>query len=282
MTTSRSWHCATTIGRSCSRNNGSPAQCASGPSRSSPFACQRYSISAQIPSSVRTLPRSPTTIGLSITSTCWCQHRPISANSCRRSGIIRSARRRPASISTTCSADCRRGRTRNSAGPTQLRGTKRKETTMATETTTKATLGRRAVHEFKELAILTAYLYVTLGAVILMKAAVLHGAGVSFTPWGIAIVKAFVLAKFMLIGRAIKIGERYTTQPLIWPTLHKSFAFLVLLIVLTIIEEVVVGLFHQQSVVASLGELTGAKLYETLAGYIIMLLVLIPYIAWGA
>ena len=116
-------------------------------------------------------------------------------------------------------------------------------------------------------------------AVILMKAAVLHDAGVSFTPWGIAIVKAFVLAKFMLIGRAMKIGERYTTQPLIWPTLHKSFAFLVLLVVLTIVEEVVVGLFHQQSVAASLGELTGAKLYETLAGILIMLLVLIPYFA---
>ena len=85
----------------------------------------------------------------------------------------------------------------------------------------------------------------------------------------------------MLIGRAMKIGERYTTQPLIWPTLHKSFAFLILLVVLTIIEEVVVGLFHHQSVAASLGELTGAKLYETLAGYIIMLLVLIPFFAWG-
>jgi hypothetical protein len=77
------------------------------------------------------------------------------------------------------------------------------------------------------------------------------------------------------------IGERFTDRPLIWPTLHKAFAFLVLLIVLTVIEEVVVGLFHHQSVAASLGELTGAKLYETLAGYIIMLLVLIPYIAWG-
>jgi hypothetical protein len=64
---------------------------------------------------------------------------------------------------------------------------------VATDTTTKATLGQRAVHEFKELAILTAYLYVTLGAVILMKTAVLHDAGISFTPWGIAIVKALVL-----------------------------------------------------------------------------------------
>jgi hypothetical protein len=152
---------------------------------------------------------------------------------------------------------------------------------MATETTAKATVRQRAVHEFKELAILTAYLYVTLGAVILMKAAVLHGAGVSFTPWGIAIVKALVLAKFMALGKAMKIGERYADRPLIWPTLHKAFAFLVLLVVLTIIEEVVVGLFHDQSVAASLGELTGAKLYETLAGYIIMLLVLIPYCAIG-
>jgi hypothetical protein len=150
---------------------------------------------------------------------------------------------------------------------------------MATETTAKATLRQRTVRELKEFAILTVYLYVTLGAVILMKAAVLHDAGVSFAPWGIAIVKALVLAKFMLLGRAMKIGERYTTQPLIWPTLHKSFAFLVLLVVLNIIEEVVVGLLHHQSAAASLGDLTGAKLYETIAGILIMLLVLIPYFA---
>jgi len=151
---------------------------------------------------------------------------------------------------------------------------------MATETTAKATLVQRAVHEFKELAILTAYLYVTLGAVILMKAAVLHGAGVSFTPWGIAIVKALVLAKFMLIGRAMKIGERTTTRPLIWPTLQKAFGLLALLIIMTIIEEVVVGEFHRHSIAASLGELVGPRLEETIAGYVVMLLVLMPYCAF--
>jgi hypothetical protein len=78
----------------------------------------------------------------------------------------------------------------------------------------------------------------------------------------------------------MKIGERYTARPLIWPTLHKAFAFLVLLVVLTVIEEVVVGLFHHQSVAASLGEHTGAKLDEFLAGILIVLLVLIPYFAF--
>ena len=53
-----------------------------------------------------------------------------------------------------------------------------------------------------------------------------------------------------------------------------------LLIVLTIIEEAVVGLFHGRSIAASLGDLAGRRLEETLAGFLIMLLVLIPYFAF--
>jgi len=148
------------------------------------------------------------------------------------------------------------------------------------ETNAKATLHQRAMHELKELVFISLYLYITLGAVILMKSAVLHTQGIEFSPWGIAIVKAVVLAKFMLLGDAMKIGERTTTGPLIWPTLYKAFAFLVLLIIMTIIEEAVVGLFHHQSIAASLGELVGPRLEETIAGYLIMLLVLIPYFAF--
>ncbi len=113
-----------------------------------------------------------------------------------------------------------------------------------------------------------------------MKTAVLHTEGIEFSPWGIAIVKAVVLAKFMLLGDAMKLGERFTARPLIWPTLHKALAFLVLLIVLTIVEEAVVSLFHHRSIAASLGELVGARLEETLAGFLLMLLVLIPFFAF--
>lgn len=66
---------------------------------------------------------------------------------------------------------------------------------MATETNVKATLHQRAIHELKEFAILAVYLYITLGAVILMKTAVLHTQGIEVSPWGIAIIKAAVLAK---------------------------------------------------------------------------------------
>ena len=89
--------------------------------------------------------------------------------------------------------------------------------------------------------ILTLYLYITLGAVILMKTAVLHTQGIEFEFWGVGIVKAVVLAKFIMIGQAMKVGDR-SIGALIWPTLHKAFAFLLLLVILTTIEEVVVGL----------------------------------------
>ena len=152
---------------------------------------------------------------------------------------------------------------------------------MATETSTKATLHRRVMHELKELAIISTYLYITLGAVIMMKTAVLRTeGGVDFIPWGIAIVKAVVLGKFVMLGNLVHLGGRNTTRPLIWPTLRMAFAFLVLLVVLTSIEEAVVGLFHGRSIAASLSELFGARLEETLAGYLVMLLVLIPFFAF--
>jgi hypothetical protein len=151
---------------------------------------------------------------------------------------------------------------------------------MARQTNHQATLHHRAIHELKELAIISVYLYIMLGAVILLKAAVLHTHGIEFAPWGIAAVKAVILAKFMLLGHAIKLGERNSTKPLVWPTLRIAAAFLVLLIVLTIVEEVVVGLFHHRTIAASLGELFGANLDETLASYVIMLLILIPYCAF--
>jgi hypothetical protein len=65
---------------------------------------------------------------------------------------------------------------------------------VATETKAKATLHQRAKHELEEFAILFLYLYITIGAVILMKTAVLHTEGIEVAPWGIAVVKAAVLA----------------------------------------------------------------------------------------
>jgi hypothetical protein len=53
---------------------------------------------------------------------------------------------------------------------------------VATETSANATLHQRAMRELKELVFVSLYLYTTLGAVIMMKTAVLHTEGIPFTP----------------------------------------------------------------------------------------------------
>ncbi|MDM0019516.1 hypothetical protein [Variovorax saccharolyticus] len=139
---------------------------------------------------------------------------------------------------------------------------------------------RRLLDEAKEIGVLTGYLFVTIAAVNVMKAAVLHDHGIHAAYWGVAIVKAALLAKFVMLGKALKVGEHKATDPLIWPTLHKAFAFLVLLVVLTGLEELVKGWIEDRSFTESLARMTGHRLTETLADILLLLLVLIPYFAF--
>src|SRR6516225_12027773 len=97
-------------------------------------------------------------------------------------------------------------------------------------------LREKAASELKEFAALSLYLYVCLGAVVLFKSATLQHAGIGYTAWGIAAVKALLLAKFMLVGRAMHLGKRFRDRALIWPTLYHSLLFPILLLVLTTFE----------------------------------------------
>jgi hypothetical protein len=159
-------------------------------------------------------------------------------------------------------------------------GIKPREAIVVTTTNAAVKLPHRATHELRRFVSVFVYLYIIIGAITVFKTAVLHTQGIEYAFWGISAIKAAVLAKFMLLGHAMKIGEGDTTSPLIWPTLHRALGFLVLLVILTIIEEIVVGLLHHRPAIASLGELFGTGLQETLAGYLIMLLVLVPYFAF--
>ena len=142
-----------------------------------------------------------------------------------------------------------------------------------------ASLIRRVLKDARELALLTAYFYVVFVTVVFYKATVLHSYGVRYVVWGTALFKAILIAKFMLVGRAIKIGEGSYEAPLIKPILHKVSAFLFLLLALTSIEEVVTGLVHHRSISATFHGLGGSRMGETIAEVLILLLVLVPFVA---
>src|SRR5215472_10775714 len=97
----------------------------------------------------------------------------------------------------------------------------------------KASLRERAVNELKEFVVIAAYLFVCFAAVAYFKASILKAQGISFAPFGFAVAKALICAKFVSMGHIFHLGERrFKSLPLIWPTLYKSFCFLALLLAL--------------------------------------------------
>jgi hypothetical protein len=140
----------------------------------------------------------------------------------------------------------------------------------------------KIVEELIEFGVLTGYLFVCFAAVLYLKAAVLQAQGVAFAPLGLAMVKAAICAKFVLTGRVVKLGERFAKAPLIVPTLYKSFVFLLLLVVLTLIEEAVTGLIHGHTIIESVSGIAGGTFNQILATIIILFLILVPYFAFRA
>src|ERR1700689_3567210 len=96
----------------------------------------------------------------------------------------------------------------------------------------KASIGKRAADELKEFLVIAAYLYICFSALAYLKFAILQAQDVAFAPFGFAAVKALICAKFMSVGHALRMGERYKSRALIWPTLYRALVFLALLFVL--------------------------------------------------
>ena len=90
----------------------------------------------------------------------------------------------------------------------------------------KATLARRARNELIEYLAIAAYLAVCFGALLFYKATILESEGVDTTLVGLAIVKALILGKFVLILEHLKIGHgKKSARVLVLNIVKKALVF---------------------------------------------------------
>lgn len=141
-------------------------------------------------------------------------------------------------------------------------------------------LKERAREELRNYAFVAAYLYVCFGAILFYKTALLREEGVAFLPHGLAAIKALILGKFILIGEAIGVGTRVQPRSLVSAIAARTALFFLLLIALSVIEELVVGRVHGRSLTASVAGLRAHAGLEMLATSLLMLLVLVPLISF--
>jgi len=153
---------------------------------------------------------------------------------------------------------------------------------MESSAASKVPVGDRVIHELRELTVISAYLFVCFAAELELKASILQAHAALLAPLGLAAIKALICAKFMLLGSALHIGGRITKPPLILPTLYRSFAFLILLIVLNVIEKAVVGVIHGRAIRDSIADFGGGTWDQIIATSVIVFLMLVPFFAFRA
>lgn len=137
----------------------------------------------------------------------------------------------------------------------------------------------RIREELRAYAVVAAYLYVWLGAIVLYRAAVLEGVGVDSFPMGFAIVKALILGKFALLGKAAGLGDRGDSGAVLARIARKATLFVVLLLVLSGVEKLVEGWWHARTFAETIADFGPDPALQILADAVLLLLAITPLIA---
>jgi hypothetical protein len=150
----------------------------------------------------------------------------------------------------------------------------------AVETSSRS-LKEKAYHELKEYLVIALYLWVVFGLFLVYKSVVLNEEHIDYLAHGIALINALVLGKFVLIARALHLGDRADDAPLIYPTLLKSALFSLVLAACKILEDAAVGLYHGKSFSQSIADLGGGTGKGILTFTAMLFVVLIPFFGFG-
>jgi hypothetical protein len=131
--------------------------------------------------------------------------------------------------------------------------------------------------ELREYGVVSLYLYLYFFALLMYKDSVLREHGMGYAPYGLAIIKALVIGKFVLIGQAMHVGHRSHGMALIWHLLHKVVAFVALLYALTTVEDVTLSLLHHHSLHEALAAITAQPWQQVAASSLLGCLALAPF-----
>lgn len=126
-----------------------------------------------------------------------------------------------------------------------------------------------------------AYLLLFFGSFAWYQRLILGAYQITFLHYGMAIIQALVLAKVVLIGRALNVSfGLFKDRPLIVPTLYKAFVFTVFVALFALIEKTVGGLLHGEGFAGGVEELQKMGRNELLARSLVVFTAFLPFFAF--
>ncbi len=135
----------------------------------------------------------------------------------------------------------------------------------------------RAKDQIKDFALMFLYLWIVFGMLAVHESIVLSQHQINYVSHGLAIVNALVFAKVMLVAEDLHLGHRLHDKPLIYSVLFKSLLFAIALICFHIVEHVLIGIWHGQTIAESISEVGANKLNGIVSLGVIGTVALAPF-----
>jgi hypothetical protein len=134
-------------------------------------------------------------------------------------------------------------------------------------------LKQKAVHESKEVAILTGYLAFFFCALATYSMLLLNKLHISYFAYGTALLNALIIAKVILIGEALHVGRKYEARALIYSAMWKAFVYGWLVFAFHLTEETIKHLVEGKSLS---GALHNVRLDDLLMRTVVIICTFIP------
>ena len=134
--------------------------------------------------------------------------------------------------------------------------------------------------EIKKIFILFIYFAIWFSALAFLSYSILSKDGIPYAPLSLALIKALLCAKFMLLGQAIYPMESKAKKPLIWQILPRSFVYLLVVLLLSAIEFGLDGWIHHKGFINSLANFGNGDPIHLLALSVMYWLIVLPYLTF--
>ncbi len=147
---------------------------------------------------------------------------------------------------------------------------------MQVDSERRAALKDRAVEELRALLLIAGYLAAFLCALTLYRDVTVSPGGLRSFRYGYNLLEALLLAKVILIGKALHVGKRHPGGVLLVRVLSLTLAYGLLVLAFSALEHVLEGVLRGESLRAVLEALRSENRDEILVRTLIILVAFVP------
>ena len=136
-----------------------------------------------------------------------------------------------------------------------------------------------AIDETRKLFQIFLYIWILLSLFSLHKALIFNEYILTYQ-LGCAFINAWALAKVVLIGQRLSLGDRFRAKPLVYAIMFQAAIFAITLLIFYIIEETLIEMWHGRAFVERIPAIGDGTLQAIIITVIIIFFALIPFFAF--